>query len=50
VELISEREGWAAECVIELENCDGAKMRLQFKGKSVPEAAAICAEFLKKER
>lgn len=39
-----------AECVIELESAKGAKMRIHLKGESVPEAATLCAEFLKKGR
>lgn len=50
IEVISERGPQGAECVIELESARGAKMRIQYRGQAVPEAAALCAEFLKNGR
>lgn len=49
IELMSGRES-QAECVIDLESANGAKMRIHFRGRVVPEATALCAEFLKNGR
>jgi len=50
IEVISERGPQGAECVIELESAQGAKMRIHYRGQAVPEAVALCAEFLKNGR
>jgi hypothetical protein len=50
IEVISERAPQGAECVIELESARGAKMRIHYRGQAVPEAPALCAEFLKNGR
>ena len=33
------------ECVVELENVGGAKMRIQLKGAAVPDVASLCRGF-----
>ena len=39
-----------AECVIELENADGGRIRMHFKGERLPNAESVCTEFLKNRR
>ena len=41
VELIAPRVASAGECIVELENARGAKMRIQLKGTDIPELASL---------
>jgi hypothetical protein len=47
VEVMPGRTSQPSECLIELENAKGAKMRIHFKGVAAPETSKLCAEFLK---
>lgn len=50
IEVMPNKASYSGECVIELESSKGAKMRIHFKGEGVPQATALCAEFLKNGR
>jgi hypothetical protein len=41
VELIAPRVASAGECIVELENARGAKMRIQLKGTDIAELASL---------
>ena len=45
VELASPASGGAAECILELENAHGAKMRVHLKGVPAPDLAALSRSF-----
>jgi ribosomal protein L32 len=41
MELLPAAAGSVSECSIELEGCDGTKMRIQIKGAETPDVAAL---------
>jgi hypothetical protein len=45
VELTAAPFGNACECTIELEKCDGSRMRIEVKGASAPDLAAVSRSF-----
>jgi len=45
VELTPAALGHACECTIELEKRDGSRMRIELKGASVPDLAAVSRSF-----
>ena len=45
VELAGPASGGVAECIVELENAAGAKMRIHLKGVPVPDLAALSRSF-----
>jgi len=45
VELASPLSAGAGECTLELEHADGAKMRVQLKGITMPDLAALSQSF-----
>ena len=45
VELSTPALSGPAECVVEVENHLGSKMRVHFKGNLVPDVATLCREF-----
>jgi hypothetical protein len=45
VELTAAPFGNACECTIELEKCDGSRMRIELKGASAPDLAAVSRTF-----
>jgi hypothetical protein len=45
VELTAAPFGNACECTIELEKCDGSHMRIEVKGASAPDLAAVSRSF-----
>jgi hypothetical protein len=46
VELIAPRAVGICECIVELENARGAKMRIQLKGVEIPDLASLSSVFL----
>jgi hypothetical protein len=46
VELIAPRAVGICECIVELENARGAKMRIQLKGVEFPDLASLSSVFL----
>jgi hypothetical protein len=50
IEVMPAKASELSECVIELENAKGAKMRIHFKGKIASETSKLCADFLKNGR
>ena len=45
VELATPASGGAAECLVEMENSSGAKMRVHLKGVPAPDLAALSRSF-----
>jgi hypothetical protein len=45
LELTPPASGSAAECILELERPDGAKMRVHLKGSEAPDLAALSRSF-----
>lgn len=50
IELSTAVVGATPECIIECENKDGAKMRVQIKGANMPDLNAIAAAFWRSGR
>jgi hypothetical protein len=50
IELSAAAIGTTPECIIECENKNGAKMRIQIKGVNAPDLNAIAAEFWRSGR
>jgi hypothetical protein len=50
IEVMPGKASQLSECVIELENARGARMRIHFKGEIAAETSKLCAEFLKNGR
>ena len=45
VELASPVQTASGECVLEVENADGAKMRMHLKGVAMPDLVALSRSF-----
>jgi hypothetical protein len=45
VELVSPRRDSQPECVLELENCKGAKLRLEVRGSAIPDVVELVRRF-----
>ena len=45
VELLSPRRDSQPECVLELENCRGAKLRLEVRGSAIPDLVELVRRF-----
>jgi hypothetical protein len=50
IEVVPSATSQPAECVIELENARGDKMRIHLRGEIARETSKLCAEFMKNGR
>lgn len=49
VELVAQRQSTPAECMLELENADGTKIRMELRGAGVSDLAALVRSLWREE-